>query len=194
MAERIRRRATELQDELDRAQKVRVWADRTQAVDAVGDLTDRPAGWRDSLVGLAESMAALTADTHTRASVESAEPDELWVVRARRKLETNRRVSGHDRESAWTFLASDRPRSPERHRRQRPGSMVGALRSIPKCSAEARGAARECAGGSAVRGWPGPTSTARWASTRSRWYGGALAWRGSWTASTWRSARAAACT
>lgn len=95
--ERGRRREAELQFELNAAQKVQEWVDHTRAADAGGELVDRPDGWRDNLVALAEGMAPVVADNHTRASVASAEPDDLWVARARRKLETARRVSGdHD--------------------------------------------------------------------------------------------------
>ncbi|MEU7802559.1 hypothetical protein AB0B10_25195 [Micromonospora arborensis] len=93
-AERCRRRAAELQYELDAASNVQAWIERTQAADAVGDLAGRPAGWRDNLVALAEGMAPLAAANHTHASVESAEPDDLWVANARRKLETSRQVEG----------------------------------------------------------------------------------------------------
>jgi hypothetical protein len=101
VAERTRRRAAELQRELETAQKVQAWIERTQAADAGGELVDRPDGWRDSLVALAEGMAPVVADNHTRASVESAIPDELWVADQRRKLETTRRVSGVDRDYVY---------------------------------------------------------------------------------------------
>jgi hypothetical protein len=51
-------------------------------------------GWRDNLVGLAENMASVVADNHTVASIKSADPDDLWVANARRKLETARQLSG----------------------------------------------------------------------------------------------------
>ncbi|WP_018588757.1 hypothetical protein [Salinispora arenicola] len=93
-AERRRRRAAELQYEIDSARKVQEWIERTRAADAGGDLADRPAGWRDNLIALAEGMAPVVAANHTHASFESAEPDDLWVANARRKLETSRRVEG----------------------------------------------------------------------------------------------------
>jgi hypothetical protein len=97
LAERHRRREAELQYELDAAQKAQAWIERTQSADAGGELVDRPAGWRDNLVALAEGMTPVVADNHTHASVASAEPDDLWVANARRKLETARRASGdHD--------------------------------------------------------------------------------------------------
>ncbi|MFC4066738.1 hypothetical protein [Actinoplanes subglobosus] len=96
-AERTRRREAEHRFELDNARKVQEWIERTRASDAAGELLDRPDGWRDDLVGLAENMAPVVADNHTVASVESAEPDDLWVANARRKLENARRASGdHD--------------------------------------------------------------------------------------------------
>jgi hypothetical protein len=96
VAERARRREAELRYELDAAHNVQKWIERTQAADADGKLADRPPGWRDSLVALAEGMAPVVADNHTWASVASAEPDDLWTANARRKLETARRVSGDD--------------------------------------------------------------------------------------------------
>jgi hypothetical protein len=97
VAERARRREAEMQFTLNRAQKVQEWIERTRANDAAGELADRPDGWRDSLIALAEGMAPVVADNHTRASVASAEPDDLWVANARRRLETARQVSGdHD--------------------------------------------------------------------------------------------------
>jgi hypothetical protein len=94
VAERIRRHAATLQAELDQAAKVHAWIERTQAADAAGDLADRPDGWRDNLVGLAETMAPVVADNRLRAAVESAEPDDLRVLRLRHKLESKRRVEG----------------------------------------------------------------------------------------------------
>jgi hypothetical protein len=101
VAERTRRRAAELQRELDRAQKVQAWIERTQAADAGGELVDRPDGWRDSLVALAAGMVPVVADNHTKASAESAIPDEEWVADQRRKLETTRRVSGVDHDYVY---------------------------------------------------------------------------------------------
>lgn len=94
VAERTRRREAEHRRQLETARKVQEWIERTRAADAAGELVDRPDGWRDNLVGLAENMASVVADNHTVASVESAEPDDLWVANARRRLETARQVSG----------------------------------------------------------------------------------------------------
>ena len=101
VVERRRRRAAEWQFELDNARKVREWIEKTRTADAAGELADRPDGWRDNLVGLAEGMAPVVADNHTRASVESSVPDDVWVAEARRKLETSRHVSGADRDYVY---------------------------------------------------------------------------------------------
>ncbi|MEN3308924.1 MAG: hypothetical protein V7603_5126 [Micromonosporaceae bacterium] len=96
VAERTRRRAASATAELEDAAKVRAWVDRTRAADAAGDLSDRPDGWRDSLVRLAESMGPVADENQLRTTLESAEPDDVWVAGLRRKLETRRRVAGDD--------------------------------------------------------------------------------------------------
>ena len=91
VAERTRRHVATLQAELDQAAKVHAWIERTRTADAAGDLADRPEGWRDNLVGLAETMGPVVGDNHLRAAVESAEPDDLRVLRLRATPDRTRR-------------------------------------------------------------------------------------------------------
>ncbi|MEU7823048.1 hypothetical protein [Catellatospora sp. NPDC049133] len=93
-AERTRRHAAEQQDELDRAERIADWIARTHAADASGDLVDRPDGWRDNLVGLATAVTPLAEEARLRATLDSAEPDDLRVVRLREALERKRRLEG----------------------------------------------------------------------------------------------------
>ncbi|WP_131786703.1 hypothetical protein [Protofrankia symbiont of Coriaria ruscifolia] len=93
-AERARRRAAICARELERAATVTGWSERTRRADATGELVDRPAGWRDSLVGLAESMESVAADNQRHVRAETALSDAAWVARERRRLETHRQAAG----------------------------------------------------------------------------------------------------
>ncbi|UQU67564.1 hypothetical protein COUCH_15380 [Couchioplanes caeruleus] len=82
------------------------------------ELVDRPDGWRDNPDALAEGVAPVVADNHTRASVASAELDGLWVTHARCKLETARHVSGDHpaADAALRAALRDVPHAvPDRH-------------------------------------------------------------------------------
>ena len=103
VAARARRREASTARELANAAAVTAWIDRTRAADAAGDLLDRPDGWRDNLVGLAESMGRVVEANQRRVAQESATPDDVWLAEARHRLETHMRVSGEDHD--YTFPA-----------------------------------------------------------------------------------------
>lgn len=94
-AERERRRAATAEFYSRNTAAVREWVAATRAKDAAGDLADRPPGWRDNLVALAESMTAVADENAAAAAIDDAAPDEVWVHIEREKLERNRRNAGH---------------------------------------------------------------------------------------------------
>jgi hypothetical protein len=83
-AERAWRRGTHYQAERQRAAEVRAWSDKINAQPGA------PQNLRD----LAASMGPLAGKTAARAEAGYAEPDDLYVARARAQHETHMRVYG----------------------------------------------------------------------------------------------------
>jgi hypothetical protein len=96
------RRACWAAQELADAETVRDWMVRIRGKYADGEIDDRPDGWRGELVGLAQLTGAMADDARLRATIESAEPDDLWVAEQRRAFERRRRNAGAE---AYVFPA-----------------------------------------------------------------------------------------
>ena len=95
-AERDRRREATYHDERERSGKVLAWVAKIRAAPDAAETVRE----------LAETMGPLAAKSATRAETAFAEPDEVFVARARESHETYMRVSSPD--GSWGYSYPER--------------------------------------------------------------------------------------